>query len=227
MYECRFNGIVQKALGEKEMGRTHLSAVFLVALVLVLSLPVDSLHAVVVHQLEIFTDNGSYYDSPDMDLYVEVADRDSHVDFTFHNESLIDSSIARIYFEGGPFLSIADIIGGPGTSFSQSAKPSNLPAGNLLEPSFVTTHELSFDSDPPAPKNGINPGEWVMTTFDLINGGTFLNLVDELNTGALRIGVHVVGLPKGSGESAITTPEPTTLFLLGLGALALLRKRRA
>lgn len=219
---------MQKALGEKEMGRSHLSAVFLVSLVLVLSLPVDSLHAVVVHQLEIFTDNGSYYDSPDMDLYVEVADRDSQVDFTFHNESLIDCSIARIYFDVGSFLSISDIIGGPGTSFSQSAKPGNLPTGTLLEPSFSTTYELSFDSDPPAPKNGINPGEWVMTTFDLINGGTFLTVADELNSNVFRIGIHVIGLPDGSGESAVTAaPEPTTLSLLGLGALALLRKRRA
>ncbi len=206
------------------MGRMHLSAAFLA--VLVLSLPVDALHAAMVCSFEIFTDNGSYYNSPDMDLYVEVSNRESRVDFTFHNESLIDSSIARIYFQSGAFLGIADIIGGPGTSFSQPAKPGNLPAGNLLEPSFVTTHELSFGSDPPASKNGINPGEWVMTTFDLINGGTFLNVVDELNPGALRIGVHVVGLPDGSSESAVTTPEPTTLFLLGLGGLALLRKRR-
>ena len=211
------------------MRRMHLSAALLV--VFVLSLPVDTLHATVIYRFEIFTDNGSYYDSPDMDLYVELVDRESHVDFTFHNESLIDSSIARIYFDGSSFLGTADIIEGPGTSFGQSTTPANLPAGNLLEPVFVTTHELSMDSDPPVPKNGINPGEWVMATFDLINGGTFLNVVDGLNTGALRIGVHLIGLPDGSSESAITAatpaPEPTTLFLLGLGALALLRKRRA
>jgi hypothetical protein len=205
------------------MRRIYLSAAFLV--LLLLSLMVDALHAAVVYPLEVFTDNGGYHDSPEMDLYVEVVDRGSRVDFIFHNESLIDCSMARIYFQGGAFFGIADIIDGPGTSFGQPATPAHLPAGNLLEPPFVTTHELSFDSDPPAPQNGINPGEWVMTTFDLINSGTFQSVVDELNTGALRIGVHIIALPDGSSESAIAVPEPTMLCLLGLGALALLRKR--
>ena len=219
---------MQRIQGENEMRRMHPSAGFLVALVLILSLPVDSLHAVVVHQLEIFTDNGIYYDSPDIDLFVEVADRESHVDFTFHNESLIYCSIARIYFESGTFLGSVEIIEGPGTSFSGSPTPHNLPGRNLLEPSFIATYEISMDSEPPVPKNGINPGEWLMATFDLINDGTFLNVVDDFKTGALRIGVHVIGFPDGSSESAVTVaPEPTTLSLLGLGAFALLRKRRA
>jgi hypothetical protein len=62
--------------------------------------------------------------------------------------------------------------------------------------------------------------------FDLINGGTFLNVTDELNTGVLWIGVHVIALPDGSSESAIAVPDPATLFLLGLGSLALLRIRK-
>ena len=219
---------MQSVQGEQEMRRMDLSAGFLVAFVLILSLPVDSLHAVVVHQLEIFTDNGSYYDSPDIDLFVEVADRENRVDFTFHNGSLIYCSIARIYFQSETFLGSVEIIEGPGTSFSGSPTPHNLPGRNLLEPSFIATYEISMDSDPPVPKNGINPGEWLMTTFELINDGTFLKVVDELNTEALRIGVHVIGFDDGSSESAVTVaPEPTTLSFLGLGALALLRKRRA
>ena len=119
------------------MRRMHLSAGFLMALVLILSLPVDSLHAVVVHQLEIFTDNGSYYDSPDMDLYVEAVDRESYVDFIFNNDSLIDCSIARIYFQSGTFLGSVEIIEGPGTCFSGSPTPHNLPSRNLVEPSLA------------------------------------------------------------------------------------------
>ena len=206
------------------MWRKYLYAAF--SAILVLSLLVDSLHAAVVYPLEIFTDNGSYYDSPDMDLYVELSDRESCVDFTFRNESIIDSSIARIYFVGGSFLSFAEIIEGPGTSFNQSATPARLPGANLLELPLLTTYEVSFDSDPAVPHNGINPGEWVTMAFDLINGGTFLNVADELNTGTLWIGVHVIALPDGSSESAIAVPEPTTLFLLGLGSLALLRIRK-
>ena len=194
--------------------------------IIALSLLVDSLHATAVYPLEIFTDNGSYYDSPDIDLYVELSDRESCVDFTFRNESIIDSSIARIYFAGGSFLSFAEIIEGPGTTFNPSATPAKLPGANLLELPLLTTYEVSFDSDPAVPHNGINPGEWVITTFDLINGGTFLNVADELNTGTLWIGVHVIALPDGSSESAIAVPDPATLFLLGLGSLALLRIRK-
>lgn len=190
------------------------------------SLMVDTLQATAFYPLEVFTSNGGYHDSPDMDLYVEVVDRESCVDFTFHNESLIDSSIARIYFIGGSFLSFAEIIEGPGTSFDQPAKPAKLPGYNLLEPSIITTYEVSFDSDPPMAHNGINAGEWVTMAFDLINGGTFLKVTDELNSGTLWIGVHVIALPDGSSESAIAVPEPAALFLYSLGSLGLLRMRK-
>lgn len=206
------------------MKRKYLSAVFLA--LLLPSLMVDTLHATAVYPLEVFTNNGGYNDSPDLDLYVEVVDRESCVDFTFHNESLIDSSIARIYFVGCSFLSFAEIIEGPGTFFNQPATPARLPGADLLELSLLTTYEFSFDSDPAVPHNGINPGEWGTMVFDLINGGTFLNVTDELNAGTLWIGVHVVALPDGSSESAIAIPDPATLFLLGLGSLSFLRIRK-
>ncbi|MFH1371643.1 MAG: PEP-CTERM sorting domain-containing protein, partial [Planctomycetota bacterium] len=63
--------------------------------------------------------------------------------------------------------------------------------------------------------------------FDLINGGTLEDVIDELNNGTLRVGIHIIGLPDGSSESAILVPEPATMCLLGLGALGLLKKRRA
>jgi hypothetical protein len=203
----------------------YLSAVFLA--LLLLSLMVDTLHATVVYPLDVFTNNGGYHDSPDLDLYVEVLENENSVDFIFHNESIIDSSIARIYFDGGSFLSFTEMIEGPGTSFNPSATPTMLPGANLLEQSLLTTYEFSFDSDPAMPHNGINPGEWFMTTFDLINNNTYQSVIDELNTGVLWIGAHVIALPDGSSESAIAVPEPSALFLICFGAFALLRKRRA
>ncbi len=193
----------------------------------VLATSISPLHAAYVYHLEAFTNNGSYHDSGDLDLYVVVSDPEpGHVDFTFHNQSLVDSSIARIYFDDDSLLNFYDITGGSGTSFSQPATPGNLPAGNTLEPSFVTTDEFGFKGGPPAPQNGINPGEQLTIIFN-ISPGTFTQVLDGLNTGALRIGTHVIALPDGSSESAVTVPEPATVCLLGLGTLFFLPKRRS
>ena len=192
--------------------------------VIVLALPLGVVHATVVYPFEVFTD---YYNSPDLEMYVEVSDGGSQVDFTFYNESLFESSIAGIYFDDGSLSGTFAITEGAGTSFSQPAIPGNLPGGNELEPPFVTTDGFSIGSDAPRPQNGINPGEWVRITFNLIDGGALATVIDELNTGALRIGVHVIALPDGSSESAIAVPEPATVCLLGFGGLALLCKRKA
>ncbi len=183
------------------------------------------LHAAYIYPLEVFTYNGGYYNSPNVNLYVEVSDIGAgRVDFTFYNESLIESSIARIYFDDDLLLDIADISEGDGTSFSQPATPGNLPGGNMLEPAFVTTNEFRIGAGPPPPKNGVNPDEWLRITFDY--DGIFEDVIDGLDAGTIRIGAHVIALPDGSSESVIAVPEPATVCLLGLGTLVLLRKRR-
>jgi hypothetical protein len=188
---------------------------------------ISPLHAAYVYNLEAFTNNGSYHDSGDLDLYVVVSDPEpGQVDFTFHNQSLVDSSIARIYFDDDSLLSFYGVTEGSGTFFSQPATPGNLPAGNTLDPSFVTTDEFCFKGGPPAPQNGINPGEQLTVIFN-IDPGTFSDVLDGLDTGTLRIGAHVIALPDGSSESVVTIPEPATVCLLGLGTLFFLPKRRS
>jgi hypothetical protein len=192
----------------------------------VLSTPASLLQAGYIYPLEIFTNNGSFCDSGDLDLYVVVSKGEAgRVNFTFYNESLIDSSIARIYFDDDSLLDISAITEGAGTSFSQPATPGNLPSGKLLEPPFVTTKGFSFNSQPPRPQSGVNPGEWLRIAFD-INGSTFVAVINGLDTGTIRIGTHIIALPDGSSESAIAVPEPTTIALLYLGGLALLRRRK-
>jgi len=95
-----------------------------------------TLHASSLYPLEIFTHNGGYYNSPDLNIYVVVSNGDGVVDFTFYNESTIGSSVTGIYFDDGSLLDIAMITNGPGTLFSQPATPNDLPAGNLLDPPF-------------------------------------------------------------------------------------------
>ncbi|MHC4791738.1 MAG: PEP-CTERM sorting domain-containing protein [Planctomycetota bacterium] len=192
----------------------------------VLGTSASLLQAGYIYPLEIFTNNGSFCNSGDLDLYVVVSKGEAgRVNFTFYNESLIDSSIARIYFDDDSFLDISAITEGAGTSFSQHATPGNLPSGNSLEPPFVATEGFSFNSQPPRPQSGINPGEWLRITFD-INGSTFAAVINGLDTGAIRIGTHIIALPDGSSESAIAVPEPVTIALLGLGGLVLTRRRR-
>ena len=192
----------------------------------------SSLRANMVYPLKVFTSDGQYHDSPVLNLYVEVSNRGTdEVDFTFYNESLIDSSIARIYFDDddGSLLGIADIAGF-GVSFGQSAVPGNLPGAKLLDPAFETTSGFGIDADSPPPKNGINPGERGIISFDLTNDGTLEDVISGLNTNILRVGVHVIGLPDDSSVSAISVsaPEPGTLILLGTAGLWIFtRKRRS
>lgn len=177
-----------------------------------------------VYPLKIFTGNGS--DSADIVLYVELFDAGTgQVDFVFHNDSLVNSSIAQIYLDDGEFLDISDITNGPGVSFSEGATPHNLPAGNTLTPSFVTTAGFSIGSGPPPPKNGVNPGEWVKITFDITNGHTFSEILGQMDNSTIRIGAHLIALSDGSSESAVSVPEPATVAMLVLSILSLKRIR--
>jgi len=174
--------------------------------------------------LEVFTNNGLYGDS--MNLYVAVTDAGSgQVDFTFHNENTFTSSIKRIYFDDGILSGIAAITEGPGTDFDISTTPSDLPSGNKLGPPFETTEGFSVGAEPSPAHNGINPGEWLTITFNLKSGKIFSDVVSNLQTNTLRIGVHVISLPDGSSEAAVT-PEPATICLLAVSSLFILRKRR-
>jgi hypothetical protein len=73
---------------------------------------------------------------------------------------------------------------------------------------------------------GVGPGESVTITFDLMAGGTYQDVIDELNDGTLRIGIHVVGFESGGSESFVHVPEPATASLLGMAATGLLLRRR-
>lgn len=178
----------------------------------------------------IFITNGQYYDDPGVDLYVDVRNGGSIVDFIFYNDSTVDCSIARIYFDGGSFLGVNSTTNGPGTHFDKAFPgPGDLPAGDGLIPPFVADREFTIGAVAPPPKNGVNnvpAGEWGKITFELNNGGTLEGVLHELYTGDLRVGLHVIGFPDGSSNSAILVPEPATLLLLTLGATLIRIKRK-
>ncbi|UCE99234.1 MAG: PEP-CTERM sorting domain-containing protein [Planctomycetota bacterium] len=190
------------------------------------------LEANMVFPLEIIDCAARCCDSPDLNMYVEVIDGgQDQVDFTFYNDSLISSSVARIYFDDDSgLLSGVAGIDGLGVSFVQSTSPLNLPGVGFLDPPFDATSDFGFAVEHPLPANGINPGQWAKITFDMACGRTLYDVIDALDTGTLRAGVRVLTLPEGLFSSAVTVPapEPATLLLFGTAGMWLLtRKRRS
>jgi hypothetical protein len=158
------------------------------------------------------------------------------VQFLFTNTGPQASSITDVYFDGdGTLLNIASIDNTSiGVSFSQLASPPSLPGGNNVSPSFLTTPGFSADSDSPTQPNGVNPGEYLGITFDLKTGGDFDDILGEIDSGELRIGIHVQGYASGGSESFINNgrtcevPAPGALLLgcIGSGVVTFLRRRR-
>ncbi len=205
------------------MRKAHITLIVVLAILCCLG----SADAVMV-PFKIFTNNGQYNDNPGAIFKADVTDGGGTVNFRFFNESTFSCVIAAIYFDDGTLLGIDQINDGPGTYFLTGGT-GNLPGAHLLSPPFVADREFNIGAANPAPKNGVNSipdGEWVQITFRLADGGTFQNVLDELESGQLRIGLHITSFPDGTSESAVNNPEPATIGLLLLGSLVLLRKRR-
>jgi len=141
-----------------------------------------------------------------MDVAVAPGPGANQVTFSFTNGApSATSSITDIYFDDGTLLGLSSINNVAGVSFTALASPMNLPSGNNCLPPFVVTAGFSADSDPPAQSNGVNPGDQVDIIFDL-TGGNVVNVIADLGTGALRVGIHVQGYTSGGSESLVTGP---------------------
>jgi hypothetical protein len=162
-------------------------------------------------------------------LFVDVTDLGSgQVLFNFFNTGPEPSSITDIYFDDGPLSAIIAIDNSdPGVSFSQYARPRNLPAGRSITPRFITAPGLSIDSDSPVRPNGVGPGESVGITFGLLASNDFNDVLADLASGDLRIGIHVQGFYSGGSESFINNgysnngiaPAPGSVILCALGTV--------
>ncbi len=196
---------------------------------IVVILPAQPCCAAYIYDFRVFTSNSGYYDSLAKGIHVEVWDDQGTVNFTFYNDSAVQSSIVRIYFDDGSLFDTGEVINVPGTMFNPAHPLGKLPGGQNLTPLFEADREFSIGPGEPPPWGGVNnrQDEWVTASFELINGRTFDDVIVGLSGNALRIGLHIIGLPDGGSESAVLNPEPATVLLLGLGVLVLLRKRRA
>jgi len=168
-------------------------------------------------------------------MFVTVGDPGfSQVLFSFTNIGPYVSSLTQVYFDDDGVLSAMTSIDNsdPGVSFSQYAKPANLPGANRLSPPFVTTPGFSADSDLPKVPKGINPGESLGIIFGLQPDKTFSNVLGSLKNGSLRIGIHVQGFSDGGSETFVNNgiiPAPNALILAAIGTVLVgwLHRQRA
>ena len=147
--------------------------------------------------------------------------------FTFSNSgSDLESYISDIYFMDGTLFGISSIDNSDaGVSYSEGADPANLPG-------YSPTASFSADNDPGAIW-GIQAGESLGITFDLLAGVTFADTLAALGTGDLIIGIHAKGLGEGTGDEfseSLTTvvPVPAAVWLFATGLIGLVgvsRKR--
>ena len=175
-------------------------------------------------------------------LSVDVLDiGGNQVLFDINNNGPIDDAIIRqVYFDDGSLLGIAGLIdmdeggGDAGVDFTAgNASPGDLPGGNSITPQFNVTAGFLADADVPQPNLwGIGAGETLGIVFTLQSGMTYADVINDLTTGALRIGVHVQAFASGGSESFVNNPVPVpaAVWLFGSGLLGLVgvaRRKRA
>ncbi|GAB4384322.1 MAG: hypothetical protein Kow0022_06520 [Phycisphaerales bacterium] len=161
-----------------------------------------------------------------VDLWVDVIDMGSSVDFVFHNDST-DGVVSNIYFEQNDLIVNGVIAGQTGqVSLSTGGSPPH-PAGSIVNFGGSwggNLFQVSAVSPPPA--NGIGVGETLTVTFDLL--GSYADVLAALQPGAadgFRIAQHVISF----GPSSFWTtnvPAPGASALLAVGGLMMSRRRR-
>ncbi len=178
---------------------------------------------------------------------VELPDRMAM--FTFYNDGTERSSITDVYFDDGTLITLVGLIdkdqndlnykgklGDPGVDFTQFefdlVSPPELPGRNNIDPPFETTAGFAADADSDGVgvfHNGVGPGESLVVLFDLQDPRIPGDVLDDLRTGALRIGIRVQGYDDGGSESFVNVPVPGAVLLgaIGLGAVGLVRRRWA
>jgi len=140
-----------------------------------------------------------------------------------------DMFISKVLFDDNGYLSApsANVSNIGDVAFSGGAGNDRLPQGGN---SFRTDYAFSSNNGG-GNAWGIQAGE----TLGLIFTGNYNNVIYALNSGALRLGLHVQALPNGQSDSYISssgntqdTPEPLTMLAAGaaVGFGTMFKKQR-
>lgn len=172
--------------------------------------------------------------------------------FVFRNEGTFLSAITGVFFDDERLAEGEETNGviagfttssitGPGVSFFVPATTPLFLGGTTLTPPFVTTSGLAMVST--SILMGVGPDQTLPVTTNLQPGVTNEEVIEALQTGALRVGVEARGfLIEGTASFVNTTPSvvpvppvpvpvipaPAALLLgsLGAGLVGFLRRRR-
>jgi hypothetical protein len=160
-------------------------------------------------------------------LAVEVylaTDYANTVVFRIINNPGENSSVAEVYFDDGMLIEDTIFIYGEYPDedvnfYASDANPPVLPDGQNAVPPFVVTDAFLADAGNNAPVDGINPGEYLELAIQFYDPPGYDGVISALESGDLRIGVHVVAFDNGDSASFVTTGDPPTLIeLISFGA---------
>lgn len=169
-----------------------------------------------------YTDTG--YQSVANQLTMEVVSYDTaNAVLLFSNAGPVESSVAEIFFEytGSESYSVSEPAG-----WSLKDTAPYLPAGNNV--GFYG--DFFLNASPPPSKNGILAGDSLTVAMSYLPS---FNIIDALNGGALRVGLHTIGIPdtelegKTYSESTVNTiPEAASSSLILLCSVSAFFIRR-
>jgi len=135
--------------------------------------------------------------------------------------------ISKVFFDDNGYLSAPSLYGTNvgEVSFGGGASNAQLPQGGN---DFTTDYAFSRN-----PGSGNVGGIQGAESFPVSFRGNYNNVIAALNSGALRVGLHVQGLPNGQSVSYISsntqdTPEPLTMLAAGaaVGFGTMFKKQR-